>query len=101
MMAGDHRIDVTLYRATLEHLEDHARIFGIILVPGIEHRLTVASLRNRGNSHNLEARNSQAVRQRAVIVPCWLQGHSAAALQLLQKANQALEILGAVGHLEA
>src|SRR5215470_16017958 len=100
-MAGDHRVDVTLHRAALEHLEDHARILGIVLVPGVEHRLTIARLRNRGNSNDLEACNGQSMCQGTVIVPSWLEGHWAAAFQLLEKANQPIEILSAVGHLEA
>src|ERR1017187_1532232 len=42
VVAGEHRIDITLERATTQHLENHGSVLGVVLVPRVEHRLAIA-----------------------------------------------------------
>lgn len=65
---GGERIDVSLGGANPQHVQDHLRILGIVLVPAIVQSLARSSQGNGRDQAQLEAGGQQAMRQRAMVV---------------------------------
>src|SRR4030095_9514817 len=82
------------------HLQDDSGVLRIVLVPRVEYRFPVARLRNRRDAHNLDAGERQPMRERAMIVARGLEAGADAAAQTLNEEQEAIEVLGCVGHLE-
>src|SRR6266496_2883432 len=99
--SSKHRIDITLERAATEHLQNYCGILGIVLVPGVEHRLAIARLRNGIDAHHLEPFDQQPVGNRTMIVAGRLERHSARTLETVQELEQAIDIGGGIGHPES
>ena len=85
-VAGDDRVDEAQDVSLLGHGQVHCSILGTVLVPEVEDCLLVARLSNRGNAGHLIANR--------------LHLSSRAPSQVLGQIDQAIQILGAVGHPE-
>ena len=68
VVTRDHRVDVALHASLLEHLEDDGRILRIVLVPGVEHCLSIAGLGYRRDADDLHTGECQPMGHGAVIV---------------------------------
>jgi hypothetical protein len=65
----EERVVVALGQTGTEHVQDHLRIFGIVLVPAVVDRLACTGERDRGDKANLETSIEQPPRQRSMMLP--------------------------------
>ena len=100
VVAGQQRIVVVLHQTMLEQLQDDARVFRVVLVPGVEQRIPIARPRHRRDGDHGEPLSEQSVGQGAVEVARRLEGDPGGPGQTAQEYDQTVIVLDMIGHPE-
>src|SRR5438309_1765996 len=92
MSAADQRIVPGLSQAGLEQVQDHLRVLGIVLAPGVVHRLPHSSQSQGWNQPQLETLSMKKVCQRPMVVAGSLEPDHGARPESAQILSQALVV---------
>src|SRR5260370_39325717 len=98
--AVHQRVMPGLAEAGLQQMQDYLSIFGIVLIPGVVHRLAGPRQRQGGDETQLEAMAVEKIRQRPMIVAGGLEADQRRRASAAHILSQTLVVFGAIIHAE-